>query len=76
MYTCKVAQKTCVARHVCDLFLVPYGDVAFIFLIFLSMTFVLTQYLPEPYSSTLDGFKIFETNLAELSSENVNTVSF
>ena len=73
---CKMAQKTCVARHVCDFyFLVTFGDLPWTWT-FSGMTFVLTQYLSQTFTSTLCEFELFAAHLTDHTAQNVKAVFF
>ena len=67
-----MAQKTCVARHVCDFyFLVTFCDLT---LPFSGMTFILTQSHSQICTSTLCEFELFATRLTDPTAQNVKTV--
>ena len=67
--TCKMTQKTYVARHACDLyFLVSFCD---LILTFSGMTFVLTHYHSQTFTSTLCEFELFAARLTDPRVKNV-----
>ena len=67
-----MTQKTRVARHLCDFYiLVTFCDLT---LTFLGMTFVLTQYLSQTFTSTLCEFELFAARLTDPTPQNVKTV--
>ena len=67
-----MTQKTRLARYVCDFyFLVTFCDLT---LTFLGMTFVLTQYLSQTFTSTLCEFEFFAARLTDPTPQNVKTV--
>ena len=72
--TCKMTQKTCVARHICDFyFLATFFD---LILTFSGMTFALSQYHSHTFSSTLCEFELFATHLTNHTAQNVKTMFF
>ena len=74
MSTCKMTQKTCAARHVCDLFSVTFCDMTLTFSG--PITFVLTCYHYQTFTSTLCDFDLLAALLTEPTIENVKTVFF
>ena len=67
--TCKMTQKTYVARHACDLyFLVSFCD---LILTFSGLTFVLTHYHYQTFTSTLCDFELFAARLTDPRVQNV-----
>ena len=72
--TCKMTQKTYVARHACDLyFLVSFCD---LILTFSGMTFVLTHYHSQTFTSTLCEFELFAARLTDHRVQNVKVFFF
>ena len=71
-----MAQKTCVARHVCDFyFLATFCDLT-LALTFSGMTFVLRQYHSQILTSFLCYFELFAAHLTDPIAQNVKTVFF
>ena len=69
-----MTQKTCVARHVCDFhFLVTFCDLT---LTFSGMTFVLTHYHSQTFTSALCEFELIASRLIDPTVQNVKTVFF
>ena len=70
--TCTKTQKMCVARHVYDFyFLVTSCDLT---LTFSCMTFVLTHYHSQTFSSALCEFELIASRLTDPTVQNVKTV--
>ena len=64
-----MTQKTYVARHACDLyFLVSFCD---LILTFSGLTFVLTHYHYQTFTSTLCDFELFAARLTDPRVQNV-----
>ena len=69
-----MTQKTCVARHICDFyFLVTFCDLT---LTFSGMTFVLTHYHSQTFTSALCEFEHIVSCLTDLTVQNVKTAFF
>ena len=74
IYTCKMTQKTCVARHVSDFsFLVTFCDPT---LTFSGMTFLLMHYNSQTFTSTLCEFELFAARLTDPTVQNVKFFIF
>ena len=72
--TRKMTQKTCVARHVCDIyFLATPCDMT---LTLPGMNFVLTQYPSQTFTRFLCGFELFAAHLTGPTAQNAVTVFF
>ena len=61
---CKMTQKTYVTRHACDLYFVV--SLCDLILTFSGMTFVLTHYHSQTFTSTLCEFELFAARLTAL----------
>ena len=71
-----MAQKTYVARDVCEFyFLVTFGNLPWTWT-FSGMTFVLTQYLSQKFASTLCEFELSAARLTDHTVQNVKVVFF
>ena len=69
-----MTQKTCVARHVCDFYLlVNFCD---LMLTFSGMTFVLTHYHSQTFTSALCEFELIAFRLTDPTVQNVKAVFF
>ena len=66
---CKMTQKTYVARHACDLYFVV--SLCDLILTFSGMTFVLTHYHSQTFTSTLCEFELFAARLTDPRVQNV-----